>query len=188
MSDSHAGYRTIHVISDADKAKAKVEKDAKAAKAAEREKLRSDVANQAIKALEILAATEKSLYSRGVGKRALVELDHKAGTVEVKPVDKERLWYLIHNAVPEWDDEKLIALVARYIMQHRSFEGFRPLEAIISTPAFISGFTFVGGARLRFPHRLLLLPTEGAGGSLFPRARNPDGCEESLPAPSGLVQ
>ena len=146
MSDSHAGYRTIHVISDADKAKAKAEKDAKAAKAAEREKLRSDVANQAIKALEILAATEKSLYSSGVGKRALVELDHKAGTVEVKPVDKERLWYLIHNAVPEWDDEKLIALVARYIMQHRSFEGFRPLEAIIPTPAFISGFKFVGGA------------------------------------------
>src|ERR1039457_708560 len=93
MSDSHAGYRTIHVISDADKAKAKAEKDAKAAKAAEREKLRSDVANQAIKALEILAATEKSLYSSGVGKRTLVELDHKAGTVEVNPVDKERLWY-----------------------------------------------------------------------------------------------
>src|ERR1017187_8582172 len=98
MSDSHAGYRTIHVISDADKAKAKVEKDAKAAKAAEREKFRSDVANQAIKELESLAARENFWYGSGVGKRALVDPDPNAGKVGVKPVDKGRLWYLIRNA------------------------------------------------------------------------------------------
>ena len=59
---SNTDDHKLHAIREEDRAKAKAEKEAKAAKAAERERLRSDIGDQALKVLHELATKETSLY------------------------------------------------------------------------------------------------------------------------------
>jgi len=140
MPDQHKDK--VHVMTEADKAK-NAAKEAKAAKAAERERLRSDIVNQSARALDALATTP-SVYSMG---DRLIEVRESDNGITLKALTKDKLIYFLRRALPTWDDEKLFVLVSKDILQHDSYPQFRRLEGTVTTPTFIRGFRFVGRSR-----------------------------------------
>ena len=137
MPDKDEGK--LHVMSEADKAK-RAAKETKAAKGAERERLRSDVVNQSSLALDALAKNT-ALYTMG---DRLVEVRESGNGVTVKPLIKDKLIYYLRRALPSWDDEKLFGLVAKDILQHDLYPQFRSLAGTATAPIFVRGFKFVG--------------------------------------------
>jgi hypothetical protein len=137
MPDQDKGK--IHIMSEADKAH-NAAKEAKAVKAAERERLRSDVVNQSAVALDALVKSP-SVYSMG---DRLIEVRESANGITVMALTKDKLSYFLRRALPTWDDEKLFNLVSKDILQHDSYPQFRRLEGTVTTPSFVRGFRFVG--------------------------------------------
>ena len=137
MPDKDEGK--LHVMSEVDKAK-RAAKETKAAKGAERERLRSDVVKQSSLALDALAKNT-ALYTMG---DRLVEVRESGNGVTVKPLVKDKLIYYLRRALPSWDDEKLFGLVAKDVLQHDLYPQFRSLAGTAAAPTFVHGFKFVG--------------------------------------------
>src|ERR1017187_8035198 len=97
MSDKDEGK--LHVMSEVDKAK-RAAKETKAAKGAERERLRSDVVKQSSLALDALAKNT-ALYTMG---DRLVEVRESGNGVTVKPLIKDKLIYYLRRALPRSEE------------------------------------------------------------------------------------